>query len=230
MFDIEKSIAEWRRRMLAAGIKSPAPMEELEIHLREAVACQMRSGLDAPEAFETAVRQIGQTGALQTEFAKVGGTVYEQLKHLFRAMAGIPDYQLAANMNSSLQNFEPRWAAYFKTIAFILPAIFLWVCCLVVALPKLKEMCEVSDTPVPKPIQTALFLSDLFKENFFVVSIPVVLALVLLEWRSRWWERRRRLVFGVAAFVLNSTVLVIITAMLVFAVIVGASLSRHFKS
>jgi len=226
MFDLEQSIAEWRRQMLAAGITTPAPLEELEIHLREAVESQMRSGLGAQEAFETAVRQIGQTGALQTEFAKVGGTFYEQLKQLFRAIAGIPDYQLATNMNSSLQNFEPRWATYFKTIAFILPAIFLWVCCLVVALPKLKAMCEVSDTPVPKPIQAALVLSDLFKENFFAVSIPIVFALVLLEWRSRWWERRRRLVFGVAAFVFNSTVLIIITAMLVFAVVVGASLSH----
>lgn len=35
MFDLEQSIAEWRRQMLAAGIKTPVPLEDLEIHLRE---------------------------------------------------------------------------------------------------------------------------------------------------------------------------------------------------
>jgi len=37
MFELEKSIADWRRQMLAAGIKSPLPLEELEIHLREEI-------------------------------------------------------------------------------------------------------------------------------------------------------------------------------------------------
>jgi len=37
MFSLEKSISEWRRQMLAAGIKTPVPLEELEIHLREEI-------------------------------------------------------------------------------------------------------------------------------------------------------------------------------------------------
>ena len=44
MFDLEQSIAEWRRQMLAAGIKTPVPLEELEIHLREEIEQQMKSG------------------------------------------------------------------------------------------------------------------------------------------------------------------------------------------
>ena len=35
MSDLEQSIAEWRKQMLAAGIETPVPLEELEIHLRE---------------------------------------------------------------------------------------------------------------------------------------------------------------------------------------------------
>lgn len=74
MPDLEQQIAEWRRQMLAAGIKTPVPMDELESHLREDIERQMRSGLNEQQAFEAAVRGIGQTAALKTEFAKVSET------------------------------------------------------------------------------------------------------------------------------------------------------------
>jgi hypothetical protein len=70
MFDLEKSISEWRKQMLAAGIKSPVPMEELEIHLREEIERQMKSGLNGQEAFEISIRQIGQPKRLNNEFEK----------------------------------------------------------------------------------------------------------------------------------------------------------------
>ena len=41
MFDIEQSFTEWRKQMLAAGIKTPVPLVELEIHLREDVEKEM---------------------------------------------------------------------------------------------------------------------------------------------------------------------------------------------
>jgi hypothetical protein len=73
MFDLEKSIADWRKQMLAAGIKTPVPLEELEIHLREEIERQTQSGLNAEKAFASGVQTIGQVCALKTEFAKVGG-------------------------------------------------------------------------------------------------------------------------------------------------------------
>jgi len=30
MFNLEQSIADWRRQMIAGGIKTPVPLEELE--------------------------------------------------------------------------------------------------------------------------------------------------------------------------------------------------------
>ena len=51
MFDLEQSIAEWRQQMLAAGIKTPVPLEELEIHLREEIERQMKSGLNEQTGF-----------------------------------------------------------------------------------------------------------------------------------------------------------------------------------
>ena len=38
--------------MLAAGIKTPVPLEELESHLREEIEQQTKLGLSEAEAFE----------------------------------------------------------------------------------------------------------------------------------------------------------------------------------
>jgi hypothetical protein len=73
MFDLEQSIAEWRKQMLAAGIKSPVPLEELESHLREEIERRIQSGTSDQEAFQQTVLQIGHAKELKTEFAKSGG-------------------------------------------------------------------------------------------------------------------------------------------------------------
>jgi hypothetical protein len=70
MFDLENSIADWRKQMLAAGIKTPVPLEELEIHLRDNIDQQMKSGLSEQKAFENSARWIGQTNTLKDEFKK----------------------------------------------------------------------------------------------------------------------------------------------------------------
>jgi hypothetical protein len=71
MFNLEQTIAEWRRQMRAAGIKTPVPLEELESHLREEIERQTKSGLSEAAAFQTAVQRIGQAHAVQNEFIKV---------------------------------------------------------------------------------------------------------------------------------------------------------------
>ncbi|HSY74326.1 MAG TPA: hypothetical protein VK810_02560 [Dongiaceae bacterium] len=71
MFDVEQSIADWRKQMLAAGIKTPVPLEELENHLREEIERQMKSGLNEQNAFEITVWTIGQANALKSEFEKI---------------------------------------------------------------------------------------------------------------------------------------------------------------
>jgi len=68
--NLEENISEWRRQMLAAGIKTPAPMEELESHLRDDIEQQMKSGLNLRVAFEISVWQIGQPKMLNHEFKK----------------------------------------------------------------------------------------------------------------------------------------------------------------
>jgi hypothetical protein len=82
MFDLENSIANWREQMLVAGIQTPAPLEELEIHLREEIERQIQSRLSAKSAFESAVQQIGQAKTLKSEFAKADRTKSYALRGL----------------------------------------------------------------------------------------------------------------------------------------------------
>jgi hypothetical protein len=77
MFDLEQSIAEWRKQMLAAGIKSPVPLEELEAHLREEIEGQIQSGVSEQQAFEIAVQRIGHAELLKKEFKKTKVEKYD---------------------------------------------------------------------------------------------------------------------------------------------------------
>jgi hypothetical protein len=79
MSDLEQSITDWRKQMLAAGIKAPVPLEELEIHLREEIEQQMKSGLNEQKAFEISIRQIGQPKTLNIEFKKSETTFMKKL-------------------------------------------------------------------------------------------------------------------------------------------------------
>ncbi len=85
MFDLEQSIADWRKQMLAAGIKTPVPLEELEIHLREEIERQMKLGLNEQKAFEFATGKIGHARELKNEFRKASETLYAR----FVRLAGI---------------------------------------------------------------------------------------------------------------------------------------------
>jgi hypothetical protein len=73
MSDLEQSIATWRKQMLAAGIKAPVPLDELEIHLREEMERRLKSGLDEQSAFESAARQFGPAQTITAEFKKAAG-------------------------------------------------------------------------------------------------------------------------------------------------------------
>ena len=102
MFDLEEKISEWRRQMLAAGIKSPVPLEELEAHLREDIEQQARAGIEVSRAFEMAVRQVGNPVELRKEFVKTGTQRWLMLRKLKGFLLGAGEIPLPA-----LNNFEP---------------------------------------------------------------------------------------------------------------------------
>ncbi|HEY4416070.1 MAG TPA: hypothetical protein VGO57_10285 [Verrucomicrobiae bacterium] len=71
MFHLESAVAEWRNQMLAAGVQSPVPLEELEAHLREEVEQQVKLGLGEQSAFEITTSHLGQPHLLKREFKKI---------------------------------------------------------------------------------------------------------------------------------------------------------------
>ncbi len=60
--------------MLAGGVKEPEVLDELEMHLREDIAARVSGGAAAQDAFDEAVRRMGQPAALRSEFSKVSAT------------------------------------------------------------------------------------------------------------------------------------------------------------
>jgi hypothetical protein len=229
MFDLEQSIAEWRRRLAAGGMTSPALLDELESHLREDVERQSRSDVVLRESFDAAVARIGQAAALKREFAKSGGVhgFHEQLKHLVLVLFGVPIPPLVANMNTSYTNsdLEPRWATYLKAALFAAPAAMLWAISFVYVGPELRQVCMQAGAAMPAFYNTAYFLTY----HFAVIGAAVILALGLLEWRSQRWPRYRRAAIGAGVFISNAAVLILIATMMVLALFAASTLPHHIQ-
>ena len=71
MFDLEPSITEWRRQMLAAGLKTGRHLDELESHLRAEISTLKSAGASEAVAFEQAVARLGSPHLVYTEFNKI---------------------------------------------------------------------------------------------------------------------------------------------------------------
>src|SRR6185503_634380 len=87
MFNLDKAISEWRRRMARAGVKPADVLDELEAHLRDDVDQQMRAGLASEEAFRLAVQRIGQANRLKAEFEKLG-TGAHRVRRIIKSLLG----------------------------------------------------------------------------------------------------------------------------------------------
>jgi len=113
-----------------------------------------------------------------------------------------------------------------KAAAFAVPALALWQFSSMFLFPKLEEIWKDAGFSAPSA-HTAMGFSDLFTQHGILISAALVLVLILLEWRSLWL-RYRRVSIGVAVFLLNSAVLVLITSMLMFALMAApALLPKH---
>jgi len=229
MFNLDHAIAEWRREMAADGLKAPALLDELESHLQEDVERQVQSGVGVEQAFGLAIRRLGQPRALTDEFSKIGETnkVLARLKYFLLTLAGIQNPTLATNMNLSFSNtnFEPRWATYLKSIAFLVPAATLWMLLVVFLVPKLREICQQAGVRLPAAYDVVFTLM----QHWFLLGGAVIAALVFLEWRSNRWPRYRRAAIGIAVFALNAAALILISFMVVFAVVAAVQISHHVK-
>ena len=232
MFDVDSAVAEWRRQLMADGIKSPEVLNELESHLREEVDQRMRSGLSEQKAFTAAVEQLGQADVLKREFAKAGGwhEAQERVKGALFTLAGVPNPNFVTTMNTSHANLEPGWATYLKGATFIAPAVLLWMFSAVFLVPKLQQISLDAGLPGPNTVW------DLTHSNFLTIrffgeyGLFIVIALIgmlfLLEWRSVRWPRYRRATVGVGAFLLNLVVLLSISMMVVTACVAAPAFGK----
>jgi hypothetical protein len=236
MFNLEERISEWRQKMLAAGIGSPMPLEELENHLREDIEGQVLAGTNAQQAFENSAGQLGQPATLRKEFGKARETIQERTKKLFLTLARIPNFQLTTNMNITNSNLEPRWATYARAGTFVFPAAFLWLFTVVFVLPKVNEICQSAGitvfnfTGAPAVFESSAIVGQamIFLTNHgFLISVALIMGIVLLERYFQSWPRYRRLALNVGVFLLNAAVLLSLTLMIVSVLVAAPHLMKH---
>jgi len=226
MFDLDRAISGCREQLDSDGIRSPEVLDELESHLRDDIEQQMRSEMSEAQAFQNAIRDVGQPSLLKSEFAKTGPwqELPTRLHHAMLTLAGIPT--LATHMNTPNTHIEPRWATYLKASAFLLPAVSLWAMSVVFIAPKLKQIClHAGGVPLPSFVSGMLELT----QHATWIVVGTVLVFAGLEWRSAAWPRYRRATIGVGTFLLNSVVLIAIFLMVVSALLAAPALMRAVK-
>ncbi len=129
MFDLEKAITDWRKQMLAEGIKTPLQLDELENHLREEIERQLKSGTNLRHAFEIAVVKIGPPVELKTEFNNAS----EPLETRFVKLAGIACGLLAGlflvwTVGVFLFIRETSWSSRIFGVLAVAVTILTWLC------------------------------------------------------------------------------------------------------
>lgn len=72
MFDLEKTIAEWRQQMERAGMNRCSALDELESHLRDEIQRLSSEGVPEARVFAIAAANLGSAKSLKLEFRKIG--------------------------------------------------------------------------------------------------------------------------------------------------------------
>jgi uncharacterized membrane protein len=154
MFNLEKSIADWRKQMLAAGIKFPMPLEELENHLREEITQQIKSGFSEQKAFEISIQQIGQPKMLDCEFKKSERTF---MKRNAKIVAGVIGLIVGAALlvPGTVQLRDELVMANGKFVLWLLGMVLVcWSAALFQQIFMPKAPTGNKTTPVKQPVKT----------------------------------------------------------------------------
>ena len=134
------------------------------------------------------------------------------------------------NPATSDLDIETRWRTYLRGAAFSLPALFILAFSSVFLLPKLETLWRdasfgASSEMAPSAI-AAVHLAYFVTQHLVVIAVAVIAVVVLLEWRSSRWPRYRRASVGITAFLANTAILILITAMLMTALMAAPALLR----
>jgi hypothetical protein len=119
MPELDSKIAEWRSRMAAGGIKTPAVLEELEGHLREEIKERLAGGDSEEEAFEVAVVRIGTPRSLRAEFNKVGSAMPAWARKMnYATCAVVSVFGLVAGLIEMFNLLHPQVPPNQRELAF----------------------------------------------------------------------------------------------------------------
>jgi hypothetical protein len=126
MFNLEQSIAQWRRQMRVAGIK-PESLDELEGHLREEIERQIKSEVIQQLAFEMAIKAIGQGAQLKKEFQKVGEPLEIRLVKLIGIGCGTFALLFSLWILPFLFSNPTGWMAKLMGAAAVATIVLCWI-------------------------------------------------------------------------------------------------------
>jgi hypothetical protein len=235
MPDLESEIATWRDELVAARIALDT-VAELESHLRDDVARQIKSGIGEKEAFDNSIHQLGAPAELRIEFQKYGSRnrAITRAKNAVLSFAGIPNHCLF--MNDASLKLDSRRATYLRSVLFLLPALALWFVAAIYVTPQFTSLWQKAYTYNDENIAGfAKFLRFdsnvmyLLKDNIFWLAAFGILVLGLLEWRSGKWPRYRRAVMGAGVFLVNFVVLFSFAVMFLAATLAATQFAVHAK-
>ncbi len=170
MFDLKEKIAQWRQQMLAAGIQSPVPLEELEGHLHEEIERQLKSGLDEQTAFNSAMQTIGSAPTLQIEFMKIESTQEIRRWKLFEVLFLATTFLIPLIVGSQ--------AFYFKDGGFSEMAASQQAAILAAAITfslltwVMQMSCRKFSVILTKPIRDAIFVPVLLWVVACIILLP----------------------------------------------------------
>lgn len=206
MFNLGQAIYGWRKQMLAAGIETPVPLDELEIHLREEIERQMKSGLDEQVAFEVSIQQIGQPKALDREFKKGEGTFMKRTAKTGMGVVGLLA-GLALLIPGSIQLRDELVMANGKLSLWLLGGILIcWSGALfqqILFSKKTGDVCQNPGAmPARQPVKTIAGIV------VFIVGVAFVMPAATQAWQKGLVEFAALgwMVFGIALLIAGGLV------------------------
>jgi len=127
------------------------------------------------------------------------------------------------NMTSSHPEFGDRWIPYLKAVGFLVPAILLWSFAAVFLFPKLQLIWSQGGGTGSESHWLMVALGALMR-NGPVILGTILVVLAIVEWLLKPWARFRRSVVGTLAFLLNTIILLGLTAMCLAALLIAPAL------
>jgi hypothetical protein len=129
-------------------------------------------------------------------------------------------------MSTSTQStaIEPWGRTYLRGAAFSIPALLVLAFSSVYLFPKLETLWRDARFGASSATITAVQTAYFVTQHFFIITATIAGTLVLLEWRSSRWPQYRRVSVSVAAFLVNTAILVFITVMFMTALMAAPAL------